>query len=61
MPAQIKRHQPVSLSQRPVHLLFPAKVMLRPAMNKQNRQPVFFAAIAHKQLYAVTALDMIGG
>ena len=55
MAAQIVGHEPELVGQRALVLLGPAEMVLRPAVNEQDRRPVRPAPLAHVQPQAAAA------
>src|SRR5947207_3075468 len=58
--AQVVGDQPELVPERALVLLVPAQVVLRPAVDEQDRRPVGLAPLAYVQPQAAAALDVVG-
>src|SRR6266487_1161626 len=56
---QVIGHQPELVTKRAFILLVPAEMVLRPAVDEQDRRPVRLAPLAYVQLQAATALHRV--
>src|SRR5689334_6496688 len=57
MPAQVHRHEPEFARKRALNLFRPAKMVLRPAVDEQDRWRIHRPEVAHVELQPAAAFD----